>query len=234
MRVGAEWRVRADTQPEITCYVPPKPKGPAMNTNNANNELQFTDATATPATPDAPLPFAPAPGESPRAFEAFCAYLELGPDRRYSAVARKVGVSLISIKRWAVQFDWRGRVTTQMARNAGHLLQTRESEAIESAARDKSSQDRQRLLAEAILDIAERYFERFEDFDLEHVRFSDACRGVEFASRLLAQARETGAESAPNTALRDQLASLLDQAYRDPEPALPTGNQQPPNPSHTP
>ena len=45
--------------------------------------------------------FSPVAGESDRAFEAFRAYFELGPRRRYAAAARKVGVSQVTVKRWA-------------------------------------------------------------------------------------------------------------------------------------
>ncbi|MEI7808113.1 MAG: hypothetical protein WCJ07_06475 [Verrucomicrobiota bacterium] len=46
-------------------------------------------------SPDIPaLEFTPARGESERAFEAFRAYLELGPGRRYAAAGRKVGAAL--------------------------------------------------------------------------------------------------------------------------------------------
>ena len=54
----------------------------------------------------------PLKNESDRAFEAFRAYWELGPQRRFAAAARKVGVSLRTVRRWAGEFDWRGRIKT--------------------------------------------------------------------------------------------------------------------------
>jgi hypothetical protein len=48
-----------------------------------------------------PLLLPQAKGESDRAFEAFRAYLELGPKRRYAAVGRKLVASLRTVKRWA-------------------------------------------------------------------------------------------------------------------------------------
>jgi transposase-like protein len=159
------------------------------------------------------------PGESPRAFEAFCAFLELGPRRRYAAVARKLGVSLRTIKRWAIQFDWRQRLNAQAAQTAGQFVLDQADELADTVARERSLRDRQLLLADAVLDLTERYFERMDDLELEHIRFSDVCRALEFASRLLGPSRESGAAT-PDTSLRDQLASLLDQAFPEtPKPA---------------
>src|SRR5881394_3325724 len=45
---------------------------------------------SSPGAPAAPTPLAPGQGESARAFEAYRVYLELGPRRRYAAVARQV------------------------------------------------------------------------------------------------------------------------------------------------
>jgi hypothetical protein len=169
-----------------------------------------------------PPTFSPAQGESDRAFAAFCAYLELGPGRRYSAVARKAGVSLRSIQRWAIDFDWRTRISSHAARCAEQSAQSQSvvpaGDLLDAAARARAFRERQFLLAEAILDVAERYFEHLNEADLEQVRFPDACRALEFASRLAQQARET--ETAPDHALRDQLAALLDQVC--PEPKQPT------------
>lgn len=175
-----------------------------------------------PATGNFP-PFTPAPGESARAFAAFCAYLELGPRRRYATVARQVGASLRTIKNWALRFDWRGRVSTCAARTAEQFILLQEEEVRATAVREKSFRERQLALAEHILDVTERYFERMEDVDLDQLRFPDACRALEFASRLLGQSRESeAAAAAPDHGLRDQLAALLDQAFRETQkPAAP-------------
>jgi hypothetical protein len=167
-------------------------------------------------------PFAPAPGESPRAFAAFCAYLELGPRRRYATVARQVGASLISIKRWAAQFDWRQRLHTHAAQTVGQFVQTQAEERADTDAREKSLRERQLVLAEAVLDVTERYFERLEDLDLEQVRLSEVCRALEFASRLVGAERKSDPATPPDSSLRDQLVSLLDHAYRETQkPAAP-------------
>jgi hypothetical protein len=177
------------------------------------------DVPAPPSTlkpPPSTAPSTPAPGESPRAFEAFCAYLELGPRRRYAAVARKLGVGLRTIKRWAAQFDWRTRIGDHAVRTAGLSAEIRAADTLETATREKSLRERQLFLAETITEVTERYFEQIEDMDFEHVRLPDACRALEFASRLLSQAQAADNTANPDSGLRDQLAALLDQVYRQP------------------
>lgn len=166
------------------------------------------------------LPFPQAQGESERAFEAFRVYLELGPQRRYAAVARKVGSSLRTIKRWAVDFDWRGRIKTCAAHSAGQYLQTENAvqreQFLDAAARAKAFRDRQYDLAEAILDAAERYLEQADTDDLDLMSFADTCKALEVASRIGQQtARDPDTPDAGAKALRDQLTALLDQAYGD-------------------
>jgi len=156
-------------------------------------------------------------GESDRAFEAFRAYLELGPKRRYATVGRKVGASLSTIKRWARDFDWRGRIKTYADQCAEQYLQIENSvqrEALlDAAARAQAFRDRQYALAEAILDAAERHLERLEDDDLDVMSFADACKALEVASRFTQQAAggELDDASVPDRGLRDQLTALLDQ-----------------------
>ena len=177
------------------------------------------DADVPPATGQFLQPSAfslqPLKGESDRAFEAFRAYLELGPRRRFAAVGRKVGASLRTVQRWASDFDWRGRVKSHTARCAEESAQietvARQEELLDAAARARAFRERQFALAEAVLDIAERYLERVEDDDLERLSLADACRALDFASRIAGRAQETDA-AAPDQGLRDQLASLLNQA----------------------
>jgi hypothetical protein len=169
--------------------------------------------TATLLPPPA---FAPVAGESERAFEAFRAYFELGPRRRFAAAARKVGASQRTVKRWASDFDWRGRIKSLAARaveqsaNAESALHR--ADLIDAAARAKTFRDRQFALAESILNVAERYIERMDEDNLDQLSFADACKAFAFASQLGKYARETDASVAPDHSLRDQLAALLDQA----------------------
>jgi hypothetical protein len=71
-------------------------------------------------------------------------------------------------------------------------------------------------LAEALLAAAGRYLDRLVDADLDQMNFSDACKALAISARLGPPA--VGGESAPvapASTLRDQLAALLEQAYRE-------------------
>jgi hypothetical protein len=152
--------------------------------------------------------------------------LELGPQRRYAAAGRKVGAGLRTVKRWALEFDWRGRIKTCAAQRAEQFTETettvQREDLLDAAALAKAFRDRQYDLAETILAAAERYLERVDEDDLDQMNFADACKALAVASRLgqAAAVREAEDTSAPARSLRDQLAALLDQAY---------GGDSPPN-----
>ncbi len=79
------------------------------------------------------LPFEKQPRESEKAFAAFRAYLEMGPQRSIRDVARKLGKSSTIIGRWSSKFDWPDRV----AAFGVHVAMT-ERLAIEARAVEKA------------------------------------------------------------------------------------------------
>jgi len=194
---------------EITKLVPLSAVEKSLST--AASDIPVVTSPALPA-----LDFTPARGESDRAFEAFRAYFELGPRRRLAAAARKAGVTTRTVKRWAGDFDWRGRIQSHVARSleqstlAVGALQR--ADLLDAAARAKSFRDRQFALAESFLDVAERYVERMDEDNLDRLSFADACKAFAFASQLGKFACETDPAAAQDHSLRDQLAALLDQA----------------------
>jgi len=177
---------------------------------------------------------AQAKGESDRAFEAFRAYLELGPNRRFAAVGKIVGTSRRTIQRWANDFDWRGRIKTCAAQSAEHYLETerdaRRQKVLEAAARAKTFRDRRYDLGEAILEAAQRYLEGAEDADLDHMNFGDACKALAAASRLgeRADQGETDEPAGPRRTLNDQITALLDKIYGGAKPGNGAGGQPSP------
>src|SRR5512137_1560756 len=76
-----------------------------------------------------PLPFEQQPRESNKAFAAFKTYLDLGPDRSFSQVAAKRGVSPRMVAKWSSKHGWCARVA---ARDA-HLAEL-ERQALERLA----------------------------------------------------------------------------------------------------
>ena len=69
------------------------------------------------------------PKESAKAFAAFKAYLDMGPERSLEAVARTFAKSSRLLKRWSAKYGWAGRV----AARAAHFAEL-ERQAIERLA----------------------------------------------------------------------------------------------------
>src|SRR5262245_61988578 len=88
------------------------------------------------------LPFEQQPKESAKAFAAFRAYLDMGPERSLAAVGERLGKSKVMMEKWSRKFDWQARV----AAHGAHLAQV-EREAAEAVVRAKGA------------DLAERYEE---------------------------------------------------------------------------
>ena len=190
-------------------------------------------AGGQPASPGATPP--QVRGESARAFEAFRVYLELGPRRRYAAAARKVGASLRTLKGWAHDFDWHGRIKAYAAQGAEQYAETETAvkceEFLDAAARAKAFRDRQYAVAEAILAAAERYLTRVDAGDMDQMTFADACKALEVASRIAQQTAANASDDpgASARSLRDQLAALLDQACAEASSSNGAANQSQPS-----
>lgn len=60
----------------------------------------------TETTPATPLPWERQPRETPKAFEAFCAYRDMGTDRSCSKVAAVVGKSFSLMQQWSQKNGW--------------------------------------------------------------------------------------------------------------------------------
>ena len=52
----------------------------------------------------------PMPNETPKAFEAYCVYRNIGIKRSYDRVSKELQKSATLIKRWARNYDWAERV----------------------------------------------------------------------------------------------------------------------------
>jgi len=184
----------------------------------------------SPPDSAAPALLAPGRGESDRAFEAYRVYLQLGPRRRYAAVAREVGSSLRTVKRWAYDFDWRGRIRACAAQGVERYVEEQREQFADAAARDQAFRDRQYDVAEAMLDAAGNFLEQLDDDDRDVLSFGDACKALEVSARVGQQASSRSNDDASGSrGLRDQLAGLLDQACREmpastlpPQPSTPS------------
>jgi hypothetical protein len=80
-----------------------------------------------------PMMFEQQPRESAKAFAAFRAYLELGPQRSLAAVGRKLGKSAGLMERWSAKYEWPARVQAYAATIAEQERMAIQTLAVEKA-----------------------------------------------------------------------------------------------------
>lgn len=175
------------------------------------------------------LPFAPAQNESPKAFESFLCYLDVGTNRSFAEVARRMKVNLNSVKMWASRYDWRERIRLYNA----SLLQARltvetaarQGQAAQWAERGNALKEKEWAVAEKLIAAGEKILNTFLAKKRGAVRPADAAKLLEVASKLgrlatgLATERQehTGADGGP---IQVELSAALNKVYGD-QPALP-------------
>ena len=177
------------------------------------------------------LPFEQLPKESAKAFAAFTAYLNLGPERSVATVGEQLGKSGSLLERWAKRFDWTARAHA----HAAHLAAV-EREAAEALARGKAAEWLKRQTAlretewrmhEKCIAAAERGLKAFMEREKVYANLSDIARILEVASKLgrLAagmatdKTEVTGVDGGP---LRVELSAALAKVYG--AAAAPPGN----------
>ena len=124
--------------------------------------------------------------ESPKAYAAFRAYLDLGAERTFVAAAKALGKNTSLLRRWAVRHDWKERVHAwdiAQARDDEAALREERDEALRNLVRDADRLQRigmarlarlvirDPLTGEATLDPA--------------VSVTDACRICELSLKML-------------------------------------------------
>jgi hypothetical protein len=103
----------------------------------------------------------PLPKESKVAFGAFALYVELGDERSYREVARRLKCSLTNIANFAGKYDWQKRLANLIAEEAERALAA-EKKAVEDAAkkREQMKLDHEKRM----LEIGENSWARLEQF----------------------------------------------------------------------
>ena len=80
-------------------------------------------------------PTKPLPRESAKAFEAFCAYRDMGPGRSVAKVGHAVGKSTTLMARWSGRWAWVARVATWDADTAVKVAEAQQGEIVEMRSR---------------------------------------------------------------------------------------------------
>ena len=167
------------------------------------------------------------PKESAKAFAAFRAYLDMGPERSLASVGAKLGKSKVMMEKWSRKYDWSGRV----AAHAGYLAQL-ERETIESLAREKAIEwhkvHEEQKIAEwnarcRLVKLAEKIIARWEGNEKKCGTLEGIARMLELASKLgrLASGMEGdgangGGKDCP--AVRVEVSLALEKIYGAPLP----------------
>ena len=96
-------------------------------------------------------------GESARAYEAFCLYRDLGPERSLAKVGQELGKSVSLMERWSSEHDWVDRVKALEARD-----QMLKHDAVEEHLREKAEDHarRETRLREKALEAREKAMEK--------------------------------------------------------------------------
>ncbi len=130
------------------------------------------------ATNKTPVPWDRQEGETPRAYEAFCKYRDMGTDRAIRAVARELGKSATLMARWSSNNNWVDRVAAwdaEQDRIMRELARKEEAKAI------RDMRKRHADLANAMLVKAAKALKAIPD---DEVKAGDISRMVDVASKL--------------------------------------------------
>jgi hypothetical protein len=179
------------------------------------------------------------PRESNKAFAAFKAYLDLGPERSLEEVARKFTKSSRLLKRWSAKYGWSDRVRARETYLAGV-----EREAIEAAARSKAAewlQREQKLreteweMHEQAIAAAKKGMAAYMGREKVYANLADIARMLEVASKMGRLATGLGTEGERRKGddlppVRIEVTVALEKIYGEPLPGevLADGHHSPP------
>jgi len=187
------------------------------------------------------------PGETPRAFNAFMTWFQLGRARSHQAVADKLGEGLPTVKNWASKYDWSDRL---LSFNAGLLqqqaLDTAEQQRKQIAdwsARLNRFREQEWDAAQKLLSAAQCFLETFGDEQVGKMTLSQVSRALRISSEI-GRSALAGAELPPSAEpalapiqrqMLDAIARIYGQAPPSPvaagvapavEPGVPPGGAQ--------
>lgn len=125
-----------------------------------------------------PKPWERQPDETPKPYEAFCIYRDLGINRTRAAVAEKLSKSESLISRWSSQYQWVNRAAAwddEQERIEREITQKQQREDI------KKMRKRHAAIATQMLVKASMALQSLKD---DEVKAADISRMVDVASKL--------------------------------------------------
>jgi hypothetical protein len=138
--------------------------------------------------PASNLPFAPAAGETPRAFNAFMTWFQLGHARSHQAVADQLGEGLATVKNWASKYCWSERLNRYgsglLQRQAASAAQLQQDITADWAHRLHQFREQEWDAAQKLLAAARCFLESYGDAALEKMTLAEVSRALTISSRL--------------------------------------------------
>ena len=134
-----------------------------------------------------PLMFEQQTMESDKAFAAFKAYLEMGPERSLVEVAQKLGKSTGLLQRWSRRFGWLERVQAHAAHMA--TVERQETEALTRqkavvwVKRQEEHKEEEWTLRGQLITASRKVLEKFMDGS-RGATLGDVARALDLASKL--------------------------------------------------
>lgn len=144
-------------------------------------------------------------GESEKAYEAFAAYRDMGPERTVAAVVERLQKSRSLLDRWKERWDWKERVRAY-------------DNELEKEARAKAVKDRKAMTKRHIsiaMQLQKKALEALEDLSVEDMSPKDIKEYIKMATdlerlnRTLEEESQKVGEAGPT-----QLADTIIAAYR--------------------
>ena len=181
-------------------------------------------ASSAPADAAASPGFAPAPGETPRAFSAFLTYFHLGHARALQTVADQLDEGLPTVKKWSSRFRWAERVN----RFHAGLLQSSAAGAVDGQRRLAADwADRLQCFREQEWDAAQKliaaarcFLESYGEDDLHKMTLAQVSRALKISSqvgRLALAGAELPAASDPGLSpVQQQFLNAVHRLYAQP------------------
>lgn len=126
------------------------------------------------AKANTPEPWERQPEETPKAFEAFCVYRDLGPERSIAKAGKQLGKNRVTLEQWSSKYEWVKRCAAWDTEQDRIARQDQQKEI-------KKMRKRHAGIAAAMLVKAATALQRLPD---DEISASEISRMVDVASKL--------------------------------------------------
>jgi hypothetical protein len=176
------------------------------------------------------------PRESNKAFAAFKAYLDFGPERSLVAVADKLNKHRTQLERWSRKYDWPARVQAHTAHLTDVERKTAESLAVQAgtdwAKRQEQHREDEWQTRTELLGLAREAIARWKKAEHRCGTLEGIARLLDLASKLGRVSSGLSLEPAEKPVEEDaafmiQIEVALEKVYGQAD-VLPDGHQPPP------